>query len=339
VNKRFVKDAYLNHAIVHAFEELIPKDNYPSYWLYIDIDPKSIDVNIHPTKTEIKFEDDRSVYAIVRAAVKRSLGQYSASPALNFEHEKSFDVPHAMRYQAIPKPSVMVNTDYNPFRNEKSMASAGWQKLYEENAKADLSGIPETLSIPSEEDFITDDLFQSGPYIVCKNADGLLIIDSIAAYERILYQRYLRQVDSGKPFSQQCLFPQAISFSASDFSLVKELESDLRSIGFDVQEFGSNTYAIHGIPADIETGKEKEILESIIEQYKQNPEKLSTGIPEQLARTMARSLAQRKSKSLDILEMKMIVREFYSGNTINNSLDGKPCMILLKTGDIAGRFR
>jgi DNA mismatch repair protein MutL len=340
VNNRFVKDPYLNHAVASAFEDLLPKESFPSYWLYIDIDPSRIDVNIHPTKTEIKFEDDRSVYAIVRAAVKRSLGQYNVSPSLNFDHERTFDVPHSMRYQPVQSPGITVNTEFNPFTSKKSIETSGWQKKnYSLHPEQPVQSVELPVSIPSNDTETEEHCFQQGPYIVCKISEGILIIDASAAHERILYQRFLKRLQSGQPLTQQSLFPLSLTLSASDYLLVKEISHDLLTLGFDLQEFGKNTFAIQGIPVDIVKGKEKDILESIIEQYKHNASVLSTGASENLARSMARSIAIQKSSVLEPHDIKMIVREIRKTEKSDTGLDGKPCMILLKTGDLAEKFR
>ncbi len=341
VNKRFIKDGYLNHAVTNAFQELLPNNSFPSYWLYIDIEPSRIDVNIHPTKTEIKFEDERSVYAIVRAAVKRSLGQYSLTPTIDFESEKTFDIPHSMRYQAVQKPGITVNTDFNPFRQEKSISTSGWQKLYEASSKPPTHPEFENQNfsaiLNSEEK--NENAFQIGPYIISKIKEGLLVVDAVAAHERILYQKFSKQLENGKPLSQQSLFPQTITFSPSDFQLIKEIESDIRMLGFDLQEFGQNTYAIQGIPTEIDKGNEKEILESIIEQFKHNSTELSTGLRENILCSMSRSIAIRKNSVLSNQEMKTILHELQFCEKSEHGLNGKPCMILLKTGDLADRFR
>lgn len=341
VNNRFIKDGYLNHAVSNAFQELLPKDSFPSYWLYIDIDPSRIDVNIHPTKTEIKFEDERSVYAIVRSAVKRSLGQYSLSPTLDFEREKTFDIPHSMRHQAVQSPGVTVNTQYNPFQQEKSIASSGWQKLYESSSKTQNTPELENQILSSflNTDETKEIVFQMGPYIISKINEGLLIVDITTAHERILFHKFKKQLETGHPITQQNLFPQTITFSPSDFQLMKEIETEVRKLGFDLQEFGQNSFAIQGIPSDVEKGKEKEVLESIIEQFKYNSSELSTGTNENLTRSLARSIAIRKNSNLSQQEMKMILHELQTLDKNPRGLDGKPCMILLKNSDIASRFQ
>jgi DNA mismatch repair protein MutL len=340
VNNRFIKDNYLNHAVVAAFEELLPSDSFPSYWLYIEIDPSHIDVNIHPTKTEIKFEDERSIYAIVRSSIKRSLGQYSVTPSMDFNYEKTFDVPHSMRYQPVQKPYVTVKNDYDPFRQENKISASGWQQQ-----KNILNGIHSDSQNHTEEIFssVTPEteeiIFQLGNYIITKLNQNLLLIDGQAALTRILYHRFINRFKSGKSVTQQSLFPQTITFSTSDYQLVKEIDSELRQLGYDLQEFGKNSFAIQGVPSDIENGKEKEILESVIEQYKVSPDNITSGTQEILARSMAKSIVSRRPVTFGNAEMKMILNELQNIEKGDRSLEGKPCMILLKTNDLTNMFR
>ncbi len=342
VNKRFIKDGYLHHAVTTAFEELLSKDSYASYWLYLDIDPARIDVNIHPTKTEIKFEDERSVYAIVRASVKRALGQYSISPSLDFEREKSFDVPHEMRYQAVAHPGITINTGFNPFENrEKSIASSGWSKNQQEILGSTIPNDSPYLGFhhTTHSEIKDDIVFQFGTFIISKQQEGILVVNIAQARERIYYERYINQLNSGEIVSQQSLFPVSITLSSSDYELMKELNPSIRHLGFDLQEFGPHTFAIHGIPNGIDQGKEKDILESLLEQYKHNSNSLSTGFKENIARSMAKSVTSRKNAVLSESEMKSILIEIRTLEKGSHGLDGKPCMILLKTTDIAQLFK
>ncbi len=342
VNKRFIKDGYLHHAVTTAFEELLSKDSYASYWLYLDIDPARIDVNIHPTKTEIKFEDERSVYAIVRASVKRALGQYSISPSLDFEREKSFDVPHEMRYQAVAHPGITINTGFNPFENrEKSIASSGWSKNQQEIIGSTIPNDSPYLGFhhTAHSEIKNDIVFQFGTFIISKQQEGILVVNIAQARERIYYERYINQLNSGEIVSQQSLFPVSITLSSSDYELMKELNPSIRNLGFDLQEFGPHTFAIHGIPNGIDQGKEKDILESLLEQYKHNSNSLSTGFKENIARSMAKSVTSRKNAVLSESEMKSILIEIRTLEKGSHGLDGKPCMILLKTIDIAQLFK
>jgi DNA mismatch repair protein MutL len=338
VNKRFIKDNYLHHAVSSAFEELLPKDSYASYWLFIDIDPSRIDVNIHPTKTEIKFEDERSIYAVVRAAVKRALGQYHVMPALDFDRESGFDVPHSMRYQPVQQPGITVNTGFNPFETQSRIAPAFGQtpnQIQHFYTKPEITGIlPVDFPPPPDEPF-----FQFGNFIITKSQDNLVLIDANAAHQLILFQKFHHQLLNHQPTTQQSLFPQTLNLSSSDYSLLKEIHNDLTMLGFDLQEFGLNTFAIHGVPSDIEKGKEREILESILEQYKNHKGAQTIGSSENVARSMARAIAIRKNTSLKDHEIKMIVNSLHKLPPGERFIDGKPCITMLKTTDLSGYFR
>jgi len=352
VNKRFIRDGYLNHAVTNAFEELLPRDSYASYWLFIDIDPSRIDVNIHPTKTEIKFEDERSVYAIVRAAVKRSLGQYSIAPALDFEKENSFEVPHAMRSQTPAQPTVTVNTNYNPFRTDsnKSIASAGWEKMYSNiqgaEAKTEIP-LPEVQLIPGLERQLGEEklsqehgsFFQlNKQFVICTIDGGLLCVDQEAAHQRILFEKYKDRLHSDSSYSQQDLFPESLDFSPADVALLQELEEDIRSLGFDIREFGGNSFVLHGAPPEVLKGTEKEILESILEKYKSGESPSLNNKREILAASMAKSVSIKAGQELSSAQMKSLVDELLSCDKPGHGIHGKPCMTLLKTEEIRDRF-
>jgi DNA mismatch repair protein MutL len=182
-------------------------------------------------------------------------------------------------------------------------------------------------------------VFQFGTFIISKQQDGILVVNIAQARERIYFERYIKQLNSGEIVTQQNLFPVSITLSSSDYELMKELNPGIRNLGFDLQEFGPNTFAIHGIPNGIEQGKEKDILESLLEQYKHNSNSLSTGSGESIARSMAKSVTSRKNAVLSEGEMKSILNELRTLDKGSHGLDGKPCMILLKTTDIAQLFK
>ncbi len=362
VNKRFIKDAYLHHAIQHAFEELLPRECYASYWLYLDMDPKKIDINIHPTKTEIKFEDERAVYAIVRSAVKRSLGQYSVSPALDFEQEKAFDIPYSMHNAPVSAPSIKVNPGYNPFDTETKQRStpffsspakisaSGWEKMYEGMSKEsiterqddkDATLLPTPNSLLSDEFKSEEDhfIFQlQHRYIVTQVESGLIIIDQQAASERVLYERYNKQLQQHKGPSQQELFPQTLEFTSADFTIIHEMQDDIRSLGFDLREFGKNTFVLHGTPADIEGGREKQMIEALIEQFKNFQATLKLDKREGLARAMAKNVSVKTGKALTQKEMKNILDELFTCEKPYLSIEGKSTLVLLGEKDLRERF-
>ncbi|TAH42999.1 MAG: DNA mismatch repair endonuclease MutL [Bacteroidetes bacterium] len=352
VNRRFIRDGYLNHAVTNAFEELLPRDSYPSYWLFIDIDPSRIDVNIHPTKTEIKFEDERSVYAIVRAAVKRSLGQYSIAPALDFEKENSFELPHSMRSQTPAQPTVTVNTNYNPFRSDfnKTIANAGWEKLYTSIQSADISqqNVKPVIQVAPEFELKTSvekipeehgTFFQlNNEFIICTISGGLLCVDQQAAHQRILFEKYINRLQTDSSYSQQDLFPETLDFSASDVALLQELVDEIRSLGFDIREFGGNSFVLHGSPPEVLKGTEKSTLESILDKYKNGESPSLKNKREILAASMAKSVSIKSGQELSTAQMKSLLDDLLACDKPGHGIHGKPCMTLLKTEEIRDRF-
>jgi DNA mismatch repair protein MutL len=342
VNNRFIKDPYLHHAVSNAFEDLLPKDSYPSYWIRIDIDPSRIDVNIHPTKTEIKFDDERSAYAIVRAAVKRSLGQYSVSPTLDFEKETSFDLPHSRQFQPAVKPGITVNTDYNPFeRTGKPASISGWEKLYEGLATERTSGNP--LQFPTddtaEESSSSNHLFQLGDaVIVCDyGGSGLLLIDQQSAHERVLFERFMSDTIPGS--IQQDLFPLTLEFSAADAAVLSEIQTELVQIGFDLREFGKNTFVLHGRPVALESAEAKDALERLVEEYRSSHAADGEGLRKPVAQALARSLAVKRGRRLEPAEMSRLVEDLLKCKEPALGIDGKPCSWVLTKSEILSKMR
>jgi DNA mismatch repair protein MutL len=359
VNKRFVKDGYLNHAVQNSFEELLPKESYASYWLYLDIDPKKIDINIHPTKTEIKFDDERAVYAIVRASVKRSLGQYSVAPALDFEQERAFDIPYSMHKAPVSNPAIKVNQSYNPFAAETiktvtpsfsapfKISPSGWEKMYEDSSLPTKGGMDALLAdVSGDSPFggagvLTEDsfIFQlHNSYIGTSLKSGMVILDQQAASERILYERYSHRMQQGKGPSQQELFPQTMEFTAADCSILLEMQDDIRALGFDLREFGKNTFVLHGTPADLEAGSEKQIIEELLEQYKNNKDDLKIDRRDLLAKSMAKNVSVKAGKTLSREEMKSIVNDLFACNKPYLSIDGKATLMLISEKELKDKF-
>ncbi|HEX8608673.1 MAG TPA: DNA mismatch repair endonuclease MutL, partial [Pedobacter sp.] len=269
VNNRFIKDPYLNHAVNRAYEELLPDDNFPLYVLFIDIDPAKIDVNVHPTKTEIKYLEEKSIYAILHSAVKRSLGRFNISPTIDFDQETGFSamITHKAPEEIVP-PSISFNPDFNPFTDEKpvregayasfsknygggggmSPSTKNWGSLYE--IAKDQTPEQHILKLHQDEQheqFIPaqKQLMQlHNRYIISQIKSGLMLIDQQAAHERVLYERFLLHLEDRKGASQQSLFPQTVTLSPNDYELAKSLLDDIKSLGFEVREFGKNTLVI-----------------------------------------------------------------------------------------------
>lgn len=359
VNKRFVKDPYLNHAVLKAYEELLPDDSYPLYVLFIDIDPANIDINVHPTKTEIKYQDEKSIYAIIRSAVKRSLGQYNITPTLDFNQETGFSNMITEKAHAdIVPPAISFNPNFNPFHSErkqdreipylrnagesKQEVSKNWGSLYEivkspleQQQEIDLEAKGPVSAKHSDKQ-----LFQlHNRFIISQIKSGFMLIDQQAAHERILYERFLQQLETHQGASQQSLFPQTVSLGAVDFELVKELLPDIQALGFQVREFGKNTFIVEGIPADIGSNiSEVEMLEHLIEGFKNNFSLLKLDKRDNLARTLARNAAIKAGVSLSQVEMNNLIDQLFACGSPNISLQGKPVIITFTLEDLIQKF-
>jgi len=364
VNGRFIKHPYLNHAVDGAFSELIPKDAYPTYFIYFSIDPKEIDINIHPTKTEINFQNNQVIYAMLSAAIKQALGKFNVQ-SLDFDMEPSLDFNPPKKGESIQQPKVNINPTYNPF-HEKNTGSSfsgykpparqkteGWEKLYDQNSlkpSQNLTGLETTETSPvkqtnilgqeePEKNFQSELVFQlHNKYIVTSVKSGLLIIDQQRAHERVLYEHFLKSLDSGKGVSQQELFPTTIEFSAGDTEILKSILPELKTLGFDLDEFGENTFIVNGTPADMNNHPAKDVLENIIENYKKQlkTQKIDKNI--NLARSLAVNMAIGDGKRLEREEILSIIDRLFACNAPEVSPDGKPVLRILTLDEFNQMF-
>jgi len=363
VNNRFIRDAYLNHAVLMAFKELLPEDTYPLYVLFIEIDPAKIDINVHPTKTEIKYQDEQTIYAIVRSAVKRSLGRYNITPSLDFDQENSIEhLVTPKPFEEIVAPTISFNPDFNPFNTEKKiereipfLRSTGeyrsspipqnWDTLYEISKKeviiqrqmheeASIAVDDQELNKPSEQM-----LFQvHNRYILSQIKSGFMVINQQAAHERILYERFLQQLQNHSGVSQQSLFPQSITLNSSDFELLKELLPDIRALGFDIREFGKNTVVVEGIPAELNNVAEHELLEQLLEGYKNNQSVLKLDKRDSLARSLARNAATKAGTKMSLEEMNLLIDQLFACQMPNVALNGKLVITTFTLNELLERF-
>ncbi|RKD20251.1 DNA mismatch repair protein MutL [Pelobium manganitolerans] len=364
VNNRFIKDGYLNHAVTIAYEQLLPDDCFPLYVLFIDIDPAKIDINVHPTKTEIKYQDEKAIYAIIRSAVKRSLGKYNIAPSLDFNRETAFDamLSHSAPEEIHP-PAVDFNPNFNPFHSEKKTSREipflrdvaerksipnNWETLYEitqkpsfEQQSFDLQH-QHTLGATDEkvETISSRQVFQLHQrYIITQIKSGLLMVDQQAAHERILYERFLQQLDENKGSSQQSLFPQTVTLNTTDFALATELLPYFQALGFVIREFGKNTLVIEGVPADLpENNDLPAMLEELIEGFKNNHTVLKLDKRENLARTLAKNAAIKAGTTLETEEMNNLIDQLFACAMPNASLSGKQTLIKLTLDELLERF-
>ncbi|HEY8930254.1 MAG TPA: DNA mismatch repair endonuclease MutL [Mucilaginibacter sp.] len=367
VNNRFIKDAYLNHAVLMAFKELLPEDTFPLYVLFIDIDPAKIDINVHPTKTEIKYQDEQTIYAIVRSAVKRSLGRYNITPSLDFDQENS--IGHLVTpkpLEEIVAPTIKVNPNYNPFNTgfEESSSGSGssssggyrdtyrsnpvpqnWDTLYEITKKETIvqQQVYEEVTITADDQELNKpserQLFQiQNRFILSQIKSGFMLINQQAAHERILYERFLQQLQNHSGVSQQSLFPQSVTFNSSDFELLKELLPDIRALGFDIREFGKNTVVVEGVPADLNNTSEHAILEQLLEGFKNNQSVMKLDKRDSLARSLARNAATKAGVKMSLEEMNILIDQLFACQMPNLALNGKLIISTFTLNELLERF-
>ncbi len=293
VNDRFIKNSYLNHAVTRAFDELIGRDSYPSYFLYLKVDPASIDVNIHPTKTEIKFTEERSIYAIVHSSVRNSLGKYNIAPSLDFDQEAILNIqPLPQNVEVAPPESKDFN--FNPFETKTPQPSSGgggggfnsgrsggfsqnWKELYSITEKREGEEQSPLFDRDEEEDLrkpdvsVTDrdrPIFQlHRRYILTQIKSGFIIIDQQRAHERVLFEEIKRGLERGSGFSQQQLFPQRVELDGKDLQLLDDLKDDLFKLGFNISTFDNESAVVNGVPAEAKGLDVAALIQDFLEQY------------------------------------------------------------------------
>ena len=400
VNNRFIRSAYLNHAVLAAYEGLLPKDTHPFYVLFLELDPKTIDINVHPTKTEIKFEDEKTVYAVVRAAVRQALGIHSLAPSLDFEGDVNFAPIRPLRTSAsagnssLPMPTRHV--EFNPDALSASVSAAASRQANPgraperqlpprptEQAKRDLEAFyrelgqpvrpdepaaPATSTLPPAPTLPELPFVHAGApepslkpataasansaghspratqvltrYVLLPVKSGLMLIDQEAARERILYEQYTAGQARGAVHSQTLLFPRPLTFTPADFAILQELTQPLHLLGFRFAEFGPLTIAIEAVPADLPAQGEKELLESLIEQFRNGAASLKVDRREGLARALARRVAQATSQArLPEIELSALVDKLFACQVPNYTPDGRPTVVLLDGQQLADFFR
>jgi len=345
VNQRYIRNNYLNHAVTSAFEGLLPEGSFPFYVLFIEIDPKHIDVNVHPTKTEIKFDDERAVYGVVWSAVKQALGAHNLAPAIDFKSD--INIVGKLN-QGLSKEQY-IDEQFSTSLNRSNLQN--WEKLFE-------TDVPESRLFQKSETESTVLRFESSlnhsetserteeeqgffqfqqKYIVRATKSGLMIIDQQAAHERVLFEKYIARLKGTPGNSQQSLFQQTVSLAASDFALVMEVQQELTSLGFRFEVFGKNTLLVTGLPAGV-TGSEKELFEGLLEQFKKNQSELQLPLRDNLALALARRSSVKSGQKLVGEEIKSIVEGLFACSKPNFSPDGRPTFFTFETSKIESYF-
>ena len=359
VNKRYMRHSWFHKAVMQAYEKLLPGDSFPSYFLFLEIDPAAIDINVHPTKTEIKFEDDRAIWQVIFAAVRESLGRHNVVPSIDFDQGGSIDIPVRPKdSQEIQYPGIKVNPDYNPFDSEKSPTGTwpGTAKTEKKNLTRweDLYQGTQLILKPEEQTFPASDFTESGKspegvslkkilqlkqkYILSPVKSGLMVIDQKRAHERILYEKFMDVLKSESVASQQQLFPHTLELEPGDAELLKNILDDLLSLGFDIREFGKNTFIISGTPGMLDVASPEIIVEKLLEEYKNSPVDAKTKAKEQVALSLAKASALDYGAELKQEEIDHLIDNLFACATPNYSPEGKKVLTIIALEDIEKSF-
>ncbi len=329
VNNRFIKSPYLHHALIKSYEGLLEEKKIPFYVIFIKIEPKSIDINVHPTKNEIKFDDEKLVYSIINSSIKKSLAIHNVTPSINFEADINFTSTRVKEYDKIYE---KVNTKNSNDR---------WKKLFD-NAKSENMFLEKEINFDGEEENINqrnnDPIQLIRPYIFKQLNKKILIFNQSLMHERILYEKYKSNFVNKKSNSQQSLFPKYIELNKGDFQLMNEMIKEIKLLGFDIDIFGKNSVIINGIPSGSEEIDEKYLIESFIEELKLNNEKLSYNKNENIIRSFAKRCRVSEEKKLEINEMKSLIDQLFSCDISNYTPDGQKIFTQINKEQINNLF-
>ena len=342
VNQRFIKHPYLNHAVTNAFSELLPADAFPSYFIHITVEPADIDVNIHPTKTEVNFKDARYIYAILHAAVKQSIGIHNLTPTIDFNVDPQLNTALGMPATGdIKQPGIHYNPDYNPFEPEKSKQSSpapafnikkthqDWEQIMQPDAAPSDTESGEQTKLATEQEQPGTFFQVHSRYIACNVRSGLMLIDQHRAHQRVLYEYYLEQLTGRRQASQQQLFPQDFHFSTEDLSILKELDDLLKQLGFVLEDFGTNRIVVKGIPENFNSDHLGETLERIIEDYKKQHSSPGMDNTIRLANALASQTSMKQGTILNNEQMTYLFNNLFACKLPEQAPDGSPTLSII----------
>ena len=370
VNNRFIKSGYLHHAVMAAYEGLLSVGAQPSYFLYLDVPPHTIDINIHPTKTEIKFDDEHALYAILRSSIKHSLGQFNVAPVLDFDRDPNLDTPYQYQNKEAEYPTIQVDRQYNPFSRDtseseltkqkpsksfalssnykKPEAQPSWESLYV-GLKQDGQEIAE---MTFENDAVTSSLFEENEieqevkrtyqikkkYIVSPIKSGMVIINQKRAHERILYEEFLTSMTVHQASSQQMLFPLQLYYSSSEIELLAELKSSLENTGFVFETINEDNVVISGLPINVTESEISIVLEELLSDLQDGIPDSSFSQNDTIAKSMAKSLAVKTGAYLTEKEQENLVHNLFACREPNVSPFQKPTFITMSVEDLDKKF-
>ena len=362
VNDRYIKSGYLHHAVMNAYDGLLPNGAQPSYFIYLHVPPNTIDINIHPTKTEIKFDDEHALYAILRSSIKHSLGQFNVAPALDFDRDPNLDTPYEYQNKTADYPTVQVDRTFNPFMDEKpsksysgggasyrkAETSQSWESLYV-GLKQDTVEV-EPFAFENEE--VTASLFDEKEeeqtikrtyqihkkYIVSPIKSGMVIIDQSRAHQRVLYEQFLTNMTVHQASSQQLLFPLQLHFSNNEMKLIAELQPSLENTGFVFEDFATDAIHISGIPVNTTESEVSIVLEQLLSDLEDGIPDSSFSQNDTIAKSMAKSLSVKTGVYLTEKEQENLVNNLFACKEPNVSPFQKPTFITMRVEDIDKKF-
>jgi DNA mismatch repair protein MutL len=355
INNRFMKHPYFHKAVLSAFEKILPPETIPSYFIYLEADPETVDINIHPTKTEIKFENEMAIFQILVAATREALGRFNLMPPIDFNAEAAIELPVFRRDQPVSLPEISYNRNYNPFdeeyrrpvpnnrRDDENLEN--WESLYRFNTTPGRTNPPEheqssQPSLPLETGRQEDTLVQlKNRYILTPVKSGLMMIDQRRAHERILYEQYIRSFAMNYPVAQRTLFPETIELDQADYLLLQEIIDDLHATGFDIRDFGSNTIVLAGYPENHRKEDPREMLERFLESYKSTGTDLKSNVRERIARSLALAGAVNYGETLSQPVMQELIDNLFACESPGYSPSGKPVVIILGVEEIEKKFK
>ena len=358
VNDRFIKSGYLHHAVMAAYDGILKDGAQPSYFLYLSVPPNTIDINIHPTKTEIKFDDEHALYAILRASIKHSLGQFNVAPVLDFDRDSNLDTPYHYKDLEGATPTVQVDGNFNPFSEEKPSKqfeiyrkpepSASWESLY-----VGLKQYTDEIgSMTFENEEVTSSLFNDEEvehsvhktyqihkkYIVSSIKSGMVIVDQHRAHQRVLYEQFLLNMTVLQASSQQLLFPINLFFSSSEMELIAELQFSLMNTGFVFEETNIDHIVISGIPVNVTESEVSLVLEQLLSDLQDGIPESSFSQNDTIAKSMAKSLAVKTGTHLTEKEQENLVNGLFACKDPNVSPFHKPTFITMRVEDLDKKF-
>jgi DNA mismatch repair protein MutL len=337
VNNRYIKHPYFHKAVMNGYDQILATDHIPSYFIYFTTDPSNIDVNIHPSKTEVKFEDERAIWQILLASVKKAIGKNNLSPSLDFTTEGVIDIPILSKNTEIRQPAINSNPDYNPFAEEDVYQRGkrpgpylderfeGWEQLFEP-AGVPQSGPQKILQVKNK-------------YILSPVKSGVMLIDQRRAHERILFERMLMALERRQPLVQQSLFPETVTLNAADYQVCLEMMESLEQVGFDIRDFGNRSVVIHGFPAEMKPAGAGDTIELMIEQYKSLQGLNQSEQAERICRSAAKVSAIQYGMQLSEAEMQEIIDQLFACENPNHTPSGKLIVKIIGLEELDSHFK